>query len=506
VRIPFPERVPINRVVIFAVVLLSIQLLEGTALYFSVGCLIFIMVAAFAFNAAGGLSRASGAYIFSFTMLVVLVGLCYKAFLGQPAQSNLLVPRTDIAAYIATMVAMYAAVLVSRRLTRKTGLLQNMLHESDMYRASVGCMLFGSFGAFLLAILGESAIRLQTAFGQLNWLIPLGIIIGVMYEIRSSGGTKCSNLSLVIGSAYVFFLATTSFSKQGMILPLYCWALPICALRYRLSIVQILGSCLAVFVIFYWLVPFSQYGRGQVPEDATFAQRATIAVTLLEHPNQTRRAYLERDAFLTYSGLTSTGYYFGTPQGFWDRLQFISVDDALINLTDQGRVVGFGPIADSFVNVVPHFIWPNRPGQRFGGNYYAHELGELADDDTSTGISFSPTAESYHIARWTGIFLVAPLLWFMLFTILDSLLGDIRLSPWGLLAMAMLSHSAPEGGITIVPYLCSYGVEILVFCALFGTWVAPLLATAVLGPKRESIIAPLSFPSPLPHSPRVNHE
>ena len=34
------------------------------------------------------------------------------------------------------------------------------------------------------------------------------------------------------------------------------------------------------------------------------------------------------------------GAYYNTPQGFWDRLQFISIDDAMINITDQGKVFG----------------------------------------------------------------------------------------------------------------------------------------------------------------------
>src|ERR1039457_4310353 len=98
-RIPFPERVPLNRVAIFASALFVIQWLEGTYLYFSIGCTIFILIAAFAFNAGGGLTRISGAYFFFYSVLVVIVGLCYKAFLGEPAQSNLLDPRTDIGAY-----------------------------------------------------------------------------------------------------------------------------------------------------------------------------------------------------------------------------------------------------------------------------------------------------------------------------------------------------------------------------------------------------------------------
>jgi hypothetical protein len=492
VRIPFPERVPINRVAIFVTALFIIQTLERTPLYFSAGCAVFILIIAFAFNAAGGLSRASGTYIFAYSMLVVIVGLCYKAYLGEPAQSNLLDPRTDIEAYIGSAMGLYAAVVVSRRLSRKTGLLQNVLKESDMHRASIGCILFGTLGAFVIAFLGQSAGQIQTAFGQLNQLIPVGILIGLMYEIRRSGGTRCTNPYIVAGTVYLFFLGATGFSKQGMITPLYLWLLPVATLRYRVSVVQVLGGLLAVFIVFYWLVPFSQYGRGQVPENSTLSQRIDIAIPLLEHPNQTRRAFLLSEDQAAYNGIRGLGSYYNTPQGFWDRLQFVAGDDALNNITDQGHVFGLLPVKLGFINIVPHFLWPNKPSANFGNMYYHEINGEAqGEGDITTGISFSPTSESYHIAGWAGIFVLAPVLWIMLFTTYDSIVGDLRASPWGLLVVALLSHSAPEGGITYTIYLCSFGVEALVFCAFFAAWFAPALATIILGPDRKIRSRPL---------------
>jgi hypothetical protein len=38
-------------------------------------------------------------------------------------------------------------------------------------------------------------------------------------------------------------------------------------------------------------------------------------------------------------------------------------------------------------------------------------MGGLSEEDLTTGISFTPTGEAYHMARWLGIFLIAPLLW-----------------------------------------------------------------------------------------------
>jgi hypothetical protein len=486
VRIPFPERVPIDRVALFAVALFMVQWLEGTALYFRFGCAVFILVAAFAFNTAGGLTRASGAYVFFYSVLVVIIGVCYKAFLGEPGQSNLLDPRTTIEVYVGGITAMLAAVIVSSRFRRKSGLLQNLLTESQMYRSSVGCIVFGATGGILVGMLGQA---LGSAFTQLNQLIPLGIIIGVMYEVRRSGGTRSLNLPMLLAGIYCFlFYGVIGFSKQGMLLPMVCWFFPVCALRFRLSALQVFSGLVAVFIVFYYLVPFAQYGRSQIEESQSVGDRAALAVTLLEHPNQTKRSYEEVQT--SGGGL---GDYYNTPQGFWDRLQFVSIDDALINLTDtQDKTVGLAPIRAEFINAIPHIFWPGKPEFNFG-NFYAHELGELAPDDTATGISFSPTSEAYHMEKWVGVLVVAPLLWFLLFVVFDSLFGDLRTTPWGLLVIAMFSHSAPEGALTGAIYLLTFGTEALVFCAFFATWIAPIFAIPILGPNRSRGAAPMTL-------------
>lgn len=474
-RIPFPERVPIDGVALFAITLFVVQWLEGTPLYFRFGSAVFILIAALAFNTAGGLTRASGVYVFFYSTLVVIVGLCYKAFLGEPAQSNLLDPRTTIEVYVGGITAMLAAVIVSSRFRRKTGLLQHVLKESQMYRASVGCMLFGVVGASVIWLLGST--RLETAFTQLNQLIPLGILIGVMYEIRRSGGTRSINLPIVLVGIYSFWgWGLMAFSKQGMLLPLVCWLFPVCALRFRLSALQVLSVLAGVFLVFYYLVPYAQYGRSQVDETMTFDQRAAVTYKLLEHPEQTRQTYNEVES----SGAGTVGEYFDTPQGFWDRLQFISIDDSIINVTDQGKVFGLFPIKAAMLNAIPHIFWPDKPMYNFG-NAYAHEAGlPISEEDTGTGISFSPTAEAYHMDTWVGVLVVAPLIWFVLFVVYDSLFGDLRATPWGLLVIAMFSHFASEGMLTGVIAQLTFGTEALLFCALFAAWVAPVFASAVL--------------------------
>jgi hypothetical protein len=470
-----------DRVAGFAILLFIIQSIEGTAFYFSVGCAAFLILVALAFNAGGGLTRAAGAYVFFYAILVVVIGLCYKALLGEPAESNLNDPRTTIAAYVATAASLLVTVVLSRLLSRKRGLLEDMLEKSEMYRSSVGCIVFGIGGATFISLFDTHGSTINKIFTQLNQLIPLGIIIGVIYEIRRSGGKRSINLPVGLAIMYYFVIyGLLAFSKQGMLTAVFCWAMPVCAMRYRLTALQVASCMLGVFIVFQYLVPYSQYGRRFLIDNPSTSERYTIAMRLLKHPSDTRRRFEE-----TQEAGPGAGHYFNKSQGFWDRLNFIGVDDSLINVTDEGHVYGTSPILSTFVNAVPHFIFPDKPTRNYG-NIYAHEVGGLPEDDTTTGVSFSPTSEAYHMDKWMGIFLIAPLIWFLLFFILDSLLGDLRATPWGLLALALLSHTAPEGGLTGAISLFTFGAEIFIFSAYFATWLAPTFAVAVLGRDRRS--------------------
>ncbi len=479
----------------FAAVLCAVQLAEGTALYFSAGCVGFILIAAVAFNLGGGLSRVSGAYVFFYSMLVVIMGLTYKALLGEPAQSNLQDPVTTIEVFLAGITGMLGAVIISQQFTRNQGLLQNILKESRMYRSSVGCILVGIFGQSAITLLGESGGALVSAFNQINLLTPLGIIIGGMYEIRRTGGKRSTNLIMILGVAYDVFLGgILAFSKGGLFTAPLCWLLPVCALGFRLSARQVLFTCAALFIAIYYLVPYSQYGRNEVTPEMTRSQRLDVSISLLKEPDKTRQAYNEGFKYLEDEGL-SYGGYFNKPQGFMDRLQFVSVDDSLIAFTQRGdRTVGIGPVTEAFANTIPRVFWPNKPAPHFSGNFYSHEMGGLAEDDTTTGISFSPTGEAFHMDKWVGVLVIAPILWFLTFLVFDSLFGDLRASPWGLLILVQLAHVAPEGGLGGLVRFLTFGVETMVFCAVFATWVAPIFAIPILGSDRRTVAPEFSLP------------
>jgi hypothetical protein len=483
VRLPYPERVPLVPVFFFAILLCAIQLYEKTSAAFSLGCFFFIIIAAVAFNIGGGFTRPSGGYIFFYATLTVIVGIVWKAVLGEPADSNLENPLLTIRVFVSGISMMLLAAFLSTKLKTKRALLGKMVTDANMQTATVGCMIAGLliflFGVFASDLGGSGSVF--SAINQLNRFFPMAIILGVIHTIRRSGGTRSVNLPILISGGFLFVAGILGFSKEGIITPFLCWIIAAASLRYKVSRSQLLGGFLATVFIFLYLVPYAQYGRAYRGD--TFFENAEVSISLLSDLGYVRQQYLNDTAYISENG---GGGYFNKSQGFFDRLQELAIDDALIDHTEQFGTFGLYPIIASFENLVPHFIWKDKPAVFFG-NVYAHEIGLLAENDVSTGISFSPTAEAFHLAGWTGIFLLAPCLWLALFTVFDSLCGDVRLSPWGLLAIVFFGHIAPEGGISEIAYSLGYTVFGIVFAAIMGAYLMPIIGTFFIGPEGITI-------------------
>lgn len=502
-RLPFPERVPLPYAVCFATVLCLVQLFQGTSATVSLCSFFFIIVAALAFNLAGGLSRPSGGYVFFYSILAVILGLFYKTLLGEPADSNLLMPSLTMEATLGGMVAMYGAVYVSRRLTARRAFLSGLISIDNLRNAALGCMIVGIALTLALFVVSYEKGSIFSALGQMNQFLPLAIILGVIYQIRKSGGTSSVNSIVLIAAAVNFSFGAISFSKQGMFTAPVCWLIAAASQRYRISLYQILGGILAAVFAFYYLVPYAQYGRNFIEsgsttksKEAELIDNINTSLSMLSDLSGVREKYQQSTA-VQERGDNVPAYY-NTPQGLFDRLEMISMDDAIINVTERNGPIGLGPLILDFENLVPHFIWPGKPVARIG-NFYAHEIGMIAEDDWTTGISFSPMGEAFHLGRWYGIFLIAPVLWIALFTLFDSLCGDVRENLWGLLALVLMAHLAPEGGLGAPIYLLWNGTVGIVFAALAAAYVMPLLGTIFLHQRAAAAPHPVrSIPRRVP--------
>jgi hypothetical protein len=476
-RLPFPEHVPIVPVFYCATLLCAIQQLQGTNSTFSLLSFFYIIAAAVAFNIAGGFTRTTGAFIFFNSVLSLILGLCVKAYLGEPADSNLQAPLLTMGIYLGGMCMMLLAAFLSSKVATKRALLGKMVTDTNMQTATVGSLVSGILIYAAIFTLPSGNGSVLSALNQLNRFLPLTIFLGVLNTIRRSGGTRSTNLPVLLAAGFMFASGIIVYSKEAMFTPFVCWLLAAASQRFNMSRSQLAGAAFVTFIVFYYLVPYSQYGRSFKEESGEV--NIGTSLSLLSNLGEVREEYFESAEGSNDDRIQ--GYY-DHPEGFFDRLQMISIDDAIINHTSQFGTVGGYPVVQSFQNVVPHFIWPDKP-PLLTGNMYAHEIGLLSEEDNSTGVSFSSTAISYHLLGWFGVFLLAPALWFLLFTVFDSLCGDTRKSPWGLIVLVLYTHAAPEGDINSIVYMIFFSAFAVIFAAVLGAYLMPIIGTFLIGPE-----------------------
>ena len=488
--VPFLTRIPVLRALIFTSLLVLVQLLEHTEPLYSALVFCFFMLSVFAFNTARGFSRPSGFYIFFFSVLVVDVGTVYKAFLGQPAQTNLQEPILLMSTYVATMGAMLAAAFISSKVvTTKDGMAGVLNIRNINYgESALGCLIMYFLitnGAAILPNGGGAAFH---SLAVINPFLALSILLATIAAVRDSNGLRSTNAVSWAGMLYHFFVGITTFSKQGMFTPIVCWIIGISWARFRLRPIHLIVIILFGIAAQTVLTPIAVFGRG---DDTTGAlsERVDLVEGYLTHIPQLRRRAHE---WAPPPDLDWRMFYYGQGQGIWDRLSMMPNDSVLIAFSDQGHYFGYLAVRYYFENWVPHAINPHKlEGISVGGNTYMHEMGGLAEGDTSTGISFSPAAEAYHIDGWRGVLVLSPVIYLMLFLTTDAMCGDIRRQPWGLALGLVFAHVAPEGLLGGAISMTWLGNVAMIVSMYSCGYITPVLGQLISGRRadRERVFA-----------------
>ena len=480
--IPFPSRVSLLPTFVFTSLLVLVELLEGTTPLYSSLIFAFCMLSVIAFNTVGGFSRPSGGYIAFYALLVVIVGTVYKALLGQPAQSNLPDPILMIATYVATMAGMLLAGFISSKIATTSDGIAGIfnVHERNFGSSALGCLLIHIIIITASSLLPDGGGQVLHSLLIINPFLLLSVVLGTIAAVRDSHGRRSTNVISICTLVYLLVSGLLSFSKQGMFLPAVCWLLGAAWTRFRLRGIHI--ACLFLYLVcaFEVFAPISA-NRDDLQNGST-DERLALIEHYLTHLGELHER--STSTVIDEHGIGAKMLYYGKPQGLWDRLSMIPNDALLISFSNQGHYRGYDVMLYYFRALVPHVLDAHRViDTSIGGNAYTHEMGGLPDADTSTGISFSPTAEAYHIDGWRAVLILQPVIFLLLFLVVDSVCGDIRKHPCGLFLTLSFAHTAPEallgGAVTALTY-GSASVSIAVFVC---GYITPVLGQLLSGKR-----------------------
>ncbi|WP_263416864.1 hypothetical protein [Terriglobus albidus] len=483
-RIPFPTKVPLWGAILFAIVLCLLEVLQGTSTFFALGVFAYVMVATLAFNAAGGLSTPSGGYIFFHVVLTALLGFVMKAILWEAADSRLRVPETTILANVGFVFVLLVAVYVKRPLTKKPAILSGLITPASARQATIGCIIIAVGIDIFSAISGLENGSFASALHRLNSFLPLAILISTYDTVKRSGGRKNVSLIAVFAGAYTFVsVGILMYSKEGMLAGLVAWLIAVAASGGRLSIRQIAFLLIAGAGIVYYLVPYAQGGRNDRFTPGSAVDKAINNLSRIDE----FRAELSSEAGDTKSKENEPLFYDAPVGAFLERLQMISWDDAMLETVINDGKLGYTPLWTYLYNAVPHFLWPDKPLTTWG-NFYAHRIGVLADDDVTTGVSFSPVTEAFGMDGWNSLFFVCPFIYIIVFAVIDSVGGDVRETPWGLLYTLVSAHGANEGLLDTPTSMVTFMTPVLIGLAYFTVYVLPLIGGLLLPRSRTAIM------------------
>lgn len=477
-KLSLPTHVPLRRLLPVLGCLLFIQVLEGTQLLTALEFGTFLLVSAAAFNAVGGLVYPSGSYIFFLVVLSAGGGGVTKTLLGEPLDSNVTNAQRSLLAYVACACSLWLAAYMASRLRAKRPWLAGFQLDHRVKQAALGSALIAQYGWLIIPL------SMISTFSQINYFFPLAILMLVYSRTKETLGRQSfSPLAFVVWAYSTVVWGILAFSKQGMFTPSLVWAIGALAAGYRTTLKKLILVGALATASAAILTPVSQMGRiyRNKPESTQ------MAWNLLTHPLETRQQYQEYERGETLRG---GGFsWFNERQGFLDRLTMFPIDDALMQITDNGHVLGFFPIETRLANMIPRYFLSGEKPIYHWGNTYAHELGMLSKADNSTGVSFSPVSDAYHCLKWWGYVVALPL-FLVMFLVCDSLTGSTEQTIWATFYIMLFSHAAPEGMLTTTfAAVTTYAVAVAM-AALVSRYFLPYVGGLLLPPKRVPATAP----------------
>ena len=266
-----------------ALLLLVLQLLDGTEPLFAGLVFLFAFFSYQAVRAAGGLTTLMGACIAFMAGQNVIVSQVAKVALGQAADSFLIRPVTTICVYDLAMAGIWLAAAISTRWARRRK--PWFTAETDLKRLMWLSYVTMALAIVQIVVLGRRVdsetgeMQVGGVFGpfsQIFFLTPLAIASGTAYVILSSKGRRSFGLVNTLMILTLLVLGIVSAGREGMATGLVIYVATCLAFRFKFRPIHfaaaISGACLLQFILF----PYALYARGFVrtPDMSKNAARA----------------------------------------------------------------------------------------------------------------------------------------------------------------------------------------------------------------------------------------
>ena len=294
----------------------------------------------------------------------VLVALYAKTLLGQPLDSYLYAPLSAFLALAITSIALFAAMLLSRKVGLGRPLFSAVADPRLLRFLSWGCFGLGvifwllnrrfqdpdssGFGGLalfrdllLMAVIARTAMLLEQTSNRRSFDSSLGLIL-----VASVFMGLVDNGKAAAGLPVISYFATVLFYRRGI--------------PRRSAMMLAVGGVAFVIV----LAPAVHALRALGQQDMSLSQRidfvATNAINLLEAPQQLSR-YEQLAA-----GQFESGYYnyfgdIGTGQMVLGRYASVQQIDPVIAEVDRQGARGGAAIWPAFLRLLPSFVYPDKP-------------------------------------------------------------------------------------------------------------------------------------------------
>jgi hypothetical protein len=456
---------------LFLGALFAVQLVEGTDPVFAILMMAAQMFGIMAFNTLGGMSHVAGSFCMFSLLPNVTVPEIAHAIVLQPGDFDL--PSSLQTAGVCAIF--YASFYVASQFVVQLPLPRPFLDRVHFTLielraisliAAVGFVSIGVAISYAGEVRDGSGLAAVNHFGPV--LCPLSAVLATYACLKTTQGRSAINWYVALILVVTTIPGILGASKEGMLSPLFCWLIVCAIYGYRFTRTQVAALAGMMMVVWFFVYPFSQNARTAVRSAGSNLERISIIEHYITDPSDFPSEAENVDPDFSEYGESSAKL------SIVQRFSLLRSGGMLVNSEEAAGFTGVERYLPAFVEIVPHFIWPDRPNAIFT-NELGHKAGfRISRNDMSTGIAISGPALFYDLGGWLALPVYTLLEFGLFFYGLRCVVGDASESVWGLM---LIGATALIAG----PCMPSTPIDILEnFVSVFGILVVSLKILAYL--------------------------